>query len=329
MHKRIRQFGLSALLTASFAAAQEESGAVPSELMVEPEALTLNIGESAKLEATVKDADGNVLDVRVLYLPLYGQFWNLEERTWGFNIFKVRPDGTVSASRPGEFKIMIRVPKDPNAGPRDTESEAFLQQEVPLTVLEPPVASIVFAEPPPRFYQGTAAELETRVTDELGELRDDVSLVFESDAPDVVRVDADGYAHFSGAGRATVTARADGKQATLSVNVVENPTASLRLEPSAIEARTGDVIHLTAKLTDASGSPLEGVPVVYSFHAHTDELAPGGPSSDGSSGIFRFRGNAGTPERSSEWCWVQGVASIGTAIPEGTVSEFPPFRGSV
>ena len=249
----------------------------PASLTVEPSELTLAIGESATLEATVKDVDGNVLDVRVLYLPLYGQYWNLEERTWGFNMFRVRPDGSVSASRPGSYKIMVRVPKDPDANGLD--AEAFLQQEVPLTVLRPPIAEVSFVDTPERFYQGTIVRLRSRAIDEAGDERTDVKMQYESSAPNIARVDSMGYLHLLDVGATTVIASADGRRESLTVDVVANPTVRLELRTSAREARTGDVIHLEAVLEGEDGDALDGVPVVYSFHARTDVMSRGGPSS--------------------------------------------------
>ena len=87
----------------------EPIGPTPASLSVSPEEITLTAGEGAQLQATVLDADGNEMEADVLYLPLYGQYWNLEERTWGFNIFTVSADGRISTMRPGRFAVMVRV----------------------------------------------------------------------------------------------------------------------------------------------------------------------------------------------------------------------------
>ena len=80
--------------------AQEERKA--ASLSVAPEEITLTAGGTAQFEVAVLDEDGQEIeDAEVLYLPLYGQFWNLEKRTWGFNIFKVSREGEVSTRRPG------------------------------------------------------------------------------------------------------------------------------------------------------------------------------------------------------------------------------------
>ena len=80
---------------------ESEDGPKPASLTVSPEEITLTAGETAQIEATVLDAEGNEVEAELLYLPLYGQFWNLEKRTWGFNIFKVSREGEISTRRPG------------------------------------------------------------------------------------------------------------------------------------------------------------------------------------------------------------------------------------
>ncbi len=281
---RILVWMAGALVSFSGALAQDGDAPEPAELIVEPTELSLEVGTSAQLTATVKDADGNELDVRVLFLPLYGQYWNLDERTWGFNLFKVKPDGTVTASRPGSYEIMVRVPKDPEASGLD--AEAYLQQMVELEVKRPPVNSLELSSTSDVLYEGTLVELEWRASDELGDARTDRFPRFESTDTNVARVDQAGTVLLTGTGTATLRAQLDDAQASLSIRVQENPTASLELEASGsvkrsgavLETRTGDVVRFQAQARDASGRELD-IPIIYSFQARTDPLAQGGPSS--------------------------------------------------
>ena len=139
----------------AFAQAETEPEApAPETLTVSPEELTLTAGETGRIRATVLDGDGNEVEAEVLYLPLYGQYWNLEERTWGFNIFTVSTDGRVSTVRPGEYAVLVRVvggAGDAAAG--DSGAAGYLQQRVPLTILPRPPASIALNAPGP-FYAG-------------------------------------------------------------------------------------------------------------------------------------------------------------------------------
>lgn len=268
----------------------------PAELRVEPNALTVRIGESVELRATVLDAEGNELtEVPVLFLPLYGQYWNLTERTWGFNLFKVRTDfeeefprsATVTASRAGSYEIMVRVPKDVEA--RRLEGESFVQQKVTLTVLAPPITRIEWSGTPERFYEGTLVSLDARFFDADGDRRIDVPMAYRSSDESVATVDTTGTVHFVGTGRVDITASAEDATETLSVEVTPNPTARLRLTYAAPDApegllregkvRTGDVVRFDARAEDADGNRLAEIPVIYSFQARTDPLASGGPSS--------------------------------------------------
>ena len=152
------------------ALAQDEDGPKPASLTVSPGEITLTAGQTAQIEATVLDADGNEMDAELLYLPLYGQFWNLEMRTWGFNIFKVSREGEVSTRRPGEYAVMVRVVgSGPDPSARDSDADGYLQQQIPLTILPRPVALLnVTAEGP--LYAGTEVTVRAEPLDETGAL---------------------------------------------------------------------------------------------------------------------------------------------------------------
>lgn len=253
----------------------------PATVEVAPTSLELRVGDTARLTATVRDATGQALDVPVLFLPNYGQFWNLDQRTWGFNLFRVDPDGTVTASRQGTYGVRVRVPRVVSGDDADGPAAdgGFIEVEVPLTIAPAPVASLEFEGVPARFFAGTMVRLGTRVVDRTGDRRADVVPVFTTADPVVADIDRLGYVRLGREGRTEITATADGVTARLAVVVDANPTTALRLSVSAPEAKTGDVLRLTATATDAAGQPLPDVPVVFTFHARTDDMAVGGPSS--------------------------------------------------
>ena len=276
----------------AFAQAEPEPDAsVPATLTVSPEELTLTAGESARISATVLDGDGNEMEAEVLYLPLYGQYWRLEERTWGFNIFTVAPDGRVSTMRPGEYAVLVRVvgtAADPSAPDADAEAGGYLQQRIPLTILPRPPASITLSADGP-FYAGTEVTLRATTLDDDGAFADDVVVDWRtSDAAVALpvgqprateRSSSRGTLALGAPGRATITAAAAGATAEMLLDVAANPVASMTLTAERSDVRTGDVTHLTAGLTDARGQPLDGVPVGFSVSALTDAMTSGGPSS--------------------------------------------------
>ncbi len=244
----------------------QQQGPEPAKIVITPETLNLQIGETTEISAVVHDADGNVIDgVPVL-------FFSTSRRSVG-----VTPAGLVEAYRPGEFQILARVPLDPsNTGRR---GQARLQAMLPVMVPAPPITSIEFVGVPERFYAGTNFRPEIVLTDSSGAKRADVAVTFSSDDPQVAEVNALGRISLVSPGETSITATIEPGDAgssgeavtteSLSVRVEENPAVRIEMSPEVIKARTGDVIHLNARALDASGSEVEGIPIQYSFQART------------------------------------------------------------
>ena len=280
------------LLVPGVASAQAEGepdGPAPAKLTVSPEEITLTAGDSARIDATVLDADGNEMEAEILYLPLYGQYWNLEERTWGFNIFTVTREGRVATRRPGEYAVLVRVAGSaPAPTAPDANAGGFLQQRVPLTILPRPAASLTLTARGP-FYAGTEVTVRADALDETGAFVDDIVVDWDtSDAslalpigrpPTTDRTSRQGVLALGAPGSVTITATAGTAAAELLLDVQRNPVADLTLTPDRSAVRTGDVTHLTVGMTDLAGRALEDIPVAFSVSAVTDALSSGGPSS--------------------------------------------------
>ena len=281
---------LMILPSAAFAQSEAESAEPkPASLTVSPEEITLTAGETARIEATVLDEAGNEVDAELLYLPLYGQFWNLEMRTWGFNIFKVSREGEVSTRRPGEYAVMVRVVgSGPDPSARNSDAEGYLEQRIPLTILPRPVATLNVTTDGP-LYAGTEVTVRAEPVDDTGTLVEGLQVAWASseDAvatpiarpPTIERTRTRGLLALGSAGAVTVTATAGDASAEMALEVVPNPVAKMTLVPDRNTARTGDVTHLSVTMIDAAGDALEGVPVGFSVSAITDAMGMGGPSS--------------------------------------------------
>ena len=267
----------------------EPDGPKPASLTVLPEEITLTAGETAQIEATVLDADGNAMEAELLYLPLYGQFWNLEKRTWGFNIFKVSREGEISTRRPGEYAVMVRVVgSGPDPSARNSDAEGYLEQRIPLTILPRPVASLtVTAEGP--LYAGTEVTVRAEPLDDTGALVEGVEVGWDSSDDAVAlpvgrpatieRTRTRGVLALGAPGPVTLTATAGAASAAMALEVESNPVVDMKLTPDRSAVRTGDVTHLEVVMTDADGGSLEDVPVGFSVSAITDAMGTGGPSS--------------------------------------------------
>ena len=237
----------------------------PDALRVEPLRLALEVGETAQINAAVVDADGNVVNAPVLFLSMSRRDVAVEQ------------DGRVEARRPGEFTIMVRVPTAP--GGDAAEGGTLLEATVRVTVAQPQITELTFVEPPTRFYAGSTVHLEVGAKGADGAVRRDPEIRYRTDDATVATVDPHGNLALLRQGTTTVVARSDNAQASLAITVESNPIASVALDASTTEARTGDVIRFTATPKDANGNPVPQAPVLYTFRARTVEHDSGEPPS--------------------------------------------------
>ncbi len=254
---RIAVCGAMVVLAASAAFAQQ-----PAEIAIEPEALTLEVGESAQLRAVVKDASGNEIDRNVI-------FFSRARRSVG-----VTPAGVVEAHRPGEHMLVAMVPADPDSENR--RDEMLLRAEISVTVPWPPIREVEIRPLPGNLYAGTRVPLEARAVD-ASDAERNPEFSWTSSDESVARVDAFGMLELVGVGSATLTASAESVSGSATVRVRDNPAVRLELEADQTEARTGDVVWFRARAVDASGAAAPDYPVEFSTFVRTPDnlLAPG------------------------------------------------------
>ena len=230
--------------------AEEAAGPEPAELVVTPSELTLEVGSTATLEAEVRDADGNAMDRTVV-------FFSRRRRSVGVN-----PAGIVEAFRPGDHTLIAMVPKDPED--TDRRAEPAVMVEIPVTIPNPPVATVEVANLPGHLYAGTEIGLRATVTDISGADRGDVEVSWSSADPAVASVDALGTLALTGTGRTTITVSAEEASSDVPIEVLANPVASITLTGAPDETiHTGDVVFLEARVTDASGNEVPDYPVQF------------------------------------------------------------------
>ena len=232
----------------------EEQPALTIE--VSPTRLTIEVGEKASLVATVRDADGTVVDDATVV------FFSRSRRSVG-----VTRDGEVEAYRSGDVTVIALVPNDPEDESR--RPDARVRVEVPVRVPLPLVERVAFTEVPPKFYVGTRPRLAVEVVDRMGDTRSDVTVSFVSSASRVATVDRFGFLTLFQPGEVEITATTEDASDTLSIKVEANPVTSLELHASVETARTGDVVRFTAVAKDARGLAVRGVPVQFGVGGET------------------------------------------------------------
>ena len=281
---------------------QEEASPAGLGIEVDPARLTLEIGGTAQLSATVRDAGGAVVDDATVV------YYSRARRS-----VSVTRTGRVEAYRPGEFTVIALVPSNP--ADRSRRPAARARVEIPVTVPLPPIEEVAFTEVPDIFYAGTRPRLEVVVTDRVGADREDVPVTFSTSDPAVATIDRFGFLALRDAGTVTVTAAVDTESDALTMEVVENPVVALELDVGVETARTGDVLRFTAGATDASGREVPGVPVRFAVGGETAPaiVAAGAPAHIAADGRF-------VAERSGTYTV---IATVGTHTATRTVSIEP------
>ena len=254
---RFVALGFAGALLAGSAAAQD-----PAELVVDPPELTLEVGETAQLAATVRDADGNTLERGVV-------FFSRARRFVGVN-----PAGMVEAHRPGEHTLIAMVPRE--AGAMDRRAEPALMVQIPVTVPYPPLASVGIAALPGNLYAGTTMRVTAMATDTSGAERKP-DFTWSSSDSSVASVSEHGMLMLKGEGSATISVSAESVSGEAAISIKSNPAVRLDVSASETEVRTGDVVWVTAKALDAGGNEVPDYPLQYAVSTRTPDtlVAPG------------------------------------------------------
>src|SRR5258708_27077087 len=94
---------------------------------------------------------------------------------------------------------------------------------------------------------GGTVQLEATTRISSGDPRTGVPISWTSDQPNVATVDASGVVTGIGPGKATIRAAAGAVNSVTTVTVIKSNLRALTIQQTATTARTGDVVHFTAK----------------------------------------------------------------------------------
>ena len=240
-----------ATLATTPVSAQEPEQVDVARVEVTPTTLTLQIGEKAQLTAVAYDADGEVVDVPMLFFSRSGRGRLAVDRN----------TGEVEAFKGGEYEVNVLVMAPTQA--RGT---------VTVTVPWPPLDRVEISEDGGRFYAGVTVRHKATVLDQADDVRDLVVTWSTSDES-VATVDRYGVFQAHASGEVTLSATAEGVVGRIRYEVADNPVTTMAVEASQARGRTGDVIRVTATPSNASGATVGDIPVTFGLIADPDAIA--------------------------------------------------------
>lgn len=273
-------------LTAAGAVASPASGQ-ERQLTVAPESLSLRVGQTGSLVATVTAADGTEdSGARVL-------FFSLDPAD-----VSVSHTGVVTAHRAGSHTLVALSPAAGTTPGFTRPDDPGIRVEIPVEILPSELATLRFVALPDQVFAGASLPLRLLAEDEGSEPRDvrpDITATppgvaavaafgplfegtyhahpfYDRPRPPTYVGEAAGILRALNPGNATLTARLGELSVEAQIEVVPNPARSLELRSSLGDSavRTGDVVRLATTVADAAGRPVEGAPVRFSLESHPD-----------------------------------------------------------
>ena len=266
IHRPGRAALATALCCLALAAASAQQTPSVATIVIDPASLSLEVGDTAQLSATVTDAGGNpVPDANVVFFS--GNRLALT----------VTPGGHVSANRPGEHAVTALLPDQAFDGNWDYYSsrDPGVRASIRVSVGIPEVAELFFENAPDEAYAGTELRFQVAGRDRAGDHRPGLQASFATSDDAVATADAFGMVSFHGAGAVRIAAQSGSLVATHEVRVRENPTSRIVLDaPDRTEVRTGDVISFRAEAQDAGGAVLSDLPIRFALESRPDAHRP-------------------------------------------------------
>ena len=207
-------------LTASAVAQQPASSVTTVE--VKASATEAEVGQQVKLTVVAKDAAGNVVKERPsTYLA------------GPFDIAAADESGVVNLYGPGEV----------TAGAIVGGKSGF----VVITVKRATIKTIEIKPITNPLVAGGMERLEATARASNGDPRSDAQIKWASDSTAVAIVDAGGIVTGVAPGKATIRATTGAARGMTTITVVKSSLRGLSIEQLSSTARTGDVVHFTAK----------------------------------------------------------------------------------
>ncbi|MEW5917686.1 MAG: Ig-like domain-containing protein, partial [Gemmatimonadota bacterium] len=231
---------IRATVEGKFAEATIVVEAVPvARVVVTPNALTLNPGQTSQLNVSTQDASGNVLvGRRVTYTSS-----DPAKAT-------VSGSGLVTGITQGTARV-------------DVTSEG-VTTGVTVNVNPVPISSISITPNVVSLRATHTSTLMARALDAQGQPLPNRTFTWSSANTSIATVDQSGVVTGVAVGSTTVSASSEGKTGTASITVIPEPVNSVTLTSPRNGIVPGDTMHLTVVLRDAQNNVLTGRAVTFS-----------------------------------------------------------------
>ena len=242
----------------------EEASKVAS-VEVTPAQATSPVGGKLEFKAVAKDASGQPLPDAV-------KLWFAAP----FDAASADKNGEVAFVEPGEITIGAVIGKKIGYAH--------------VSVAKPHIANITVSPVAAPLAVGSSHRLVATPRNPSGDPRTDLALTWSSEKPAVATVDTAGVVHALKPGKTLIRASGDGVTGETTVTVVKNSISGLAVSPETSSAKTGDVVHFSAK--DKKGAPIP-VEIAWSVRENGAQIWPDGAFVADLPGTYTIQAAAG------------------------------------
>ncbi len=216
-----------------------------ARVVITPAIRTLTAGDTVRLSAQALDSAGQPVPNAVFrYVAAGGRF---EGQVDSLGLVTAGSTGTLGVA------VLASVP-----GSRPTI------ERLEIRMLPGKASSLVVTPERLRLVPGQSLLLDGRAYSAAGDPRPD-AVRWRSSASRVAGVSSDGLVTAVAPGRATITARVDGAERAVPVEVLATAVASVEITPASATARQGDVVRLSLVARDRAGRRIDGLTPSWTF----------------------------------------------------------------
>ena len=276
--RTIPAFALALAFTSPLASATAQqspedllaNGAKVAKLVPSTETLTIEAGKTVPFKVTAHDSAGRPINV---LMRVAGPRGSLQVN-----------DSTVTALKAGSFELVAQV--FAAADRRATPSQG-MSITVPVRVTWPALARVEITPEPGKLFAGVTLGHSAKAMHGDGSPRPEARVQWASSNPSVATVDRFGNVTALAPGAVTISATVDGTKGEKAYTIVASPVASVEVQVSETDVRTGDVVKVRAIARDRAGNEVKDAAIVWSFtYTPDDSIRAQGAAGDIRDGMF-------------------------------------------
>lgn len=262
-----------------------------------PSLLTLEIGQSSQLSATVRDSAGNELVGRPI--------------SWASN------NASIAAVSPSSGTTVMATGVGVGSAVITASSGVVEKQAIVTTILPAPVFSIAITPSSGAVAIGSTLQLNAVVADESGRILTGRPIIWTSSSPAAAPISATGLlSGLAVAPAVTITATAGGKSATAQFAVTAAVVSTVQVAPGSPTVVAGSTVQMTATPRDASGNVLTGRTITWST---ADPLVATVTAAGLVTGVL-----GGTTQVTAASDGITGSATVSVTNPVPTIAGLSP-----